>query len=134
MENREASGPGRTELFAGLKNEIIEQGLSVSTPEELKAFQGRIRGFVMNEDAPTFLRWEALQILDTQTIKADVRAVVRDLKEELRGQQTTQAIEDRIAEAEDMTRFAADAEDPKKVEEMIHDFEAFLASSAEKDT
>lgn len=131
MEKHE-SGPPRVEIFAGLKNEIIEQGLAVSTPEELTAFQERIGQFVLNEDVPVFLRWEVLQVLRTQSRSADVSSVVADLTERLRSQQTDLSAKDRVAEAEDMARFAADADDPGRVEEMIKDFESFLASSAEK--
>lgn len=132
MEGAEQSGPSRIEIFAGLKNEIIEQGLSVRTPEELAAFQERLSQFVTEENAPAFLRWEALNILKTQTKSADVRAVVSELTDRLREQQTELSAQDRIAEAEDMARFAAELDDPERVEEMVADFEAFLDSISEE--
>ena len=133
MERAEQSGPPRIELFAGLKNEIIEQGLSVSTPEELAAFQQRLSQFVMEDEAPAFLRWEALNIIRTQTKSTDVRHVVSELTERLREQQTEHAVKDRIAEAEDMVRFAEDADDPERVRDMIKEFEDFLESEAKEE-
>jgi|SRR3989344_1292433 len=138
MENREhptpentpePSGAERIEIFEGLKQEMITQGLAVVTPEQLVAFDKRARAFIASDAPPSWIKHEMLRILETQSRTQDVKAVVRDLQAVVREEMLEDAGEDRVAEMEEVLKLGG-TEQSQIGNRLMEEIERFLKQEA----